>query len=158
MIDLGDAFHIGVRVADLDAAMSEMGAALGVTWAAPQESDTQSVWTPAEGEHQVRLRYTYSVEGPQHIELVEGPPGSVWDGHQRPGAHHMGVWVDHIAAETERLQHAGWELVAAYRAPENGYGFFTYLQPRSGLIVELVDRALLAHFTAWWAAADGRQT
>jgi hypothetical protein len=30
---------------------------------------------------------------------------------------------------------------------------FTYLQPPSGLIIELVDRAVLPHFEQWWGAA-----
>ncbi len=157
MIDLRDTFHLGVRVADLDTATRDLGDALGITWAEPRASDSQPIWTPSAGAQEVRLRYTYSAEGPQHVELLDGAPGTFWDGHDQPGAHHTGVWVDDVAAETERLIALGWRLVAAYQPPDDGYGFFSYVQPPSGLIVELVDRALLPHFEAWWAAADGRR-
>ena len=35
MVDMREAFHLGVRVVDLDAAMEELGAALDVRWASP---------------------------------------------------------------------------------------------------------------------------
>lgn len=158
MIDLRDTFHIGVRVGDLDAAMRDLGDALDITWAEPRQSDTQPIWTPETGTDEVRLRYTYSADGPQHVELLEGAPGTFWDGRDHAGAHHIGVWVDDVAVETERLLGLGWQLVAAFQSPEQGYGFFSYVQPPSGLIVELVDRALLPHFEAWWAAAGVRRT
>ncbi|MGI9646553.1 MAG: VOC family protein [Ilumatobacteraceae bacterium] len=153
MIDYQALFHVGVRVADLGAAMEELGAGLGVTWAEVREADAQQIWTPDDGTVEVPLRYTYSVEGPQHVELLEGAAGSFWDGRDHPGAHHVGIWVDDIGAETERLIDLGWSLVGAFRSPQEGYGVFTYLRPPTGLIVELVDRAVLAHFEAWWAAA-----
>lgn len=158
MIDPQDIFHLGVRVADLEAAMSELGSAFGVTWAEVREVDVQDLWTPEDGAHAVPLRFTYSAEGPQHIELLEGAPGSFWDGRRQPGAHHLGVWTDDLPAETERLVELGWQLLAAFRPPSEGYGLFSYLRPPTGLIVELVDRAVLPHFEAWWAAATARRT
>ena len=84
MVDFTRAYHIGVRVPDLDVAMAEMGTSLGLTWAAVQERD-QSVWTPATGAVAVPLRFTYSAEGPQHLELLQGAPGSVWHAGDAPG-------------------------------------------------------------------------
>lgn len=149
MIDYQRTYHLGVRVADIDAAMREMGEALGVTWCSLQQRE-QSLWTPAGGTTTVPLRFTYSAEGPQHIELLQGTPGSVWDGSVDAGAHHVGVWVDDVAAETASLARAGWSVVAAQRAPGDGYGAFTYVAPPSGLIVELVSSALLPMFERWW--------
>jgi len=154
VIDYQRIFHSGVRVPDLDKAMSDLGPALGVIWARPRE-DEQPVWTPTAGSTTSGLRFTYSVEGPQHIELLEGAAGSVWHAGPVPGLHHVGVWVDDIVAETARLIDAGWELVAAQRSPSEGFGVFTYLAPPSGLIVELVDAAVEPHFAAWWSAAGG---
>lgn len=151
MIDYQQLFHVGVRVADLDTAMADLGESLGVTWAAVRESDAQQLWTPERGDGTYRLRYTYSVEGPQHVELLEGEAGSFWDGRSEPGAHHVGVWVDDVAGETKRLESRGWSLVASHRPAAVGHGVFTYLQPPSGLIVELVDRRVLPAFEAWWA-------
>jgi catechol 2,3-dioxygenase-like lactoylglutathione lyase family enzyme len=155
MIEYQDVFHVGVRVPDLDAAMADVGPTMGITWAEARENERQALWTPEGGTQEIRLRYTYSAEGPQHVELLEGSPGSFWDGRGAPGTHHVGVWVDDLTAETERIVAAGWTLVGAHRDPGDGggYGIFSYLQPPSGLIVELVDRAALAPFEQWWAAA-----
>ena len=156
MIDYQDMFHVGIRVPDLDAAMDELGASMGVTWAEVRINPAQALWTPTEGLQEINLKYTYSAEGPQHIELLEGPPGTFWDGTTSPGAHHVGLWSDDVQAETDRLISLGWTLVGAQNDPGagEGYGMFTYLQPPSGLIVELVTRAgALAFFEQWWAAA-----
>ena len=81
---VGALFHVGVRVADLEAAMAELGDGLGITWASVVEGD-QPVWTPADGAFTTPVRFTYSCEGPQHVELVQGAPGSPWDGTDVPG-------------------------------------------------------------------------
>lgn len=156
MIDYQQLYHTGIRVPDLDAAMAEMGETLGVTWADVRETDGQAVWTPESGQQHVPLRYVYSCEGPQHIELLEGAPGSIWDGSDDPGVHHVGVWVDDVAAETQRCLGHGWQLAASQAAPEDGYGVFTYVVPPSGPIVELVLAAIRPAFETWWAEGLAR--
>ena len=64
---------------DLDAAMAELGDVLSLTWCEPQTRD-QSLWLPDVGAATIPLRFTYSAAGPQHVELLQGAPGSVWDG------------------------------------------------------------------------------
>ena len=150
MVDYSRLFHTGVRVPDLDAAMHELGASLGLTWAQPQHR-TQGLWTPERGAHTVDLRFTYSCEGPVHIELLQGEPGTFWDGTQQPGAHHLGVWSDDIAAETQAMVDGGWRLVGAGSPPDDGYGIYTYVAPPSGLIVELVSAVAMPMFDRWWA-------
>jgi catechol 2,3-dioxygenase-like lactoylglutathione lyase family enzyme len=155
VIDYQRLFHVGVRVPDLAAAMNEIGTAMDVTWAEPRENPAQTLWTPDGGAQEIHLKYTYSAEGPQHIELLEGPPGTFWDGREASGTHHVGVWADDVQDETDRLVSLGWTLIGAQHDPNggNGVGVFTYLQPPSGLIVELVDAAVLPHFETWWSAA-----
>ena len=150
MIDYARVYHHGVRVPDLDAAMADTGAALGLTWCEPQTRQ-QAVWLPDEGETAIPLRFTYSMQGPQHVELLEGAPSSIWDGRDAPGVHHIGVWSDDVAGETEALVGAGWSLRMAQRPPDDGYGGFTYVQPPSGLIVELVTTAIRPMFERWFA-------
>ncbi len=149
MIDYRRAYHLGVRVPDIGAAMVELGEPLGVTWCSLQERE-QSVWTPDGGLQTIALKFTYSCEGPNHIELLEGAPGTIWDGRVAPGAHHTGVWVDDVAASTGDALAKGWTLVASQRAPEDGYGAFTYVQPPNGLIVELVWSAIEPMFQRWF--------
>lgn len=153
MFDYQRMFHQGVRVPDIHVAMDELGRALGVTWAQLQERD-QPIWTPERGAEVVPLKFVYSCEGPQHIELLQGTPGTFWDGRERPGIHHVGVWADDVAAETDALIAAGWTLVGSGLPPDEGYGTMTYLQPPSGLIVELVRAAALPMFERWWAGGS----
>ena len=153
MIDYQRTYHLGVRVPDIQAAMAEMGEALNVNWCSLQERE-QQVWTPATGLTTIPLRFTYSAAGPQHIELLEGAPGTIWDGREQPGVHHVGVWVDDVAAETNALLAKGWTMVAAQNAPDSGYGAFTYVAPPSGLIVELVWSAIEPMFQRWFAGGS----
>lgn len=155
MIAAQDQFHVGIRVRDIETAMRELGAGLNVTWAEPRDVVEQALWTPATGLQHHHLRFTYSAEGPQHLELLQGPVGSFWDGDDGPGAHHIGIWVDDVTAETRSLVHDGWTLLGAQRDPMAGEGFgvFSYLQPPTGFIVELVDRKVEASFEQWWGAA-----
>ncbi len=152
MINYQDVYHTGIRVPDLDAAMAELAGPLGVTWATPVTSPAQPAWTPEGGQQHLPLRFTYSCEGPQHIELLEGPPGSIWDGRERPGAHHVGLWVDDVAAATRAAVDAGWVCRLAQVSPDEGYGTYTYVQPPgSAMLVEYVSSAARPRFEQWWA-------
>lgn len=148
-------FHTGIRVPSLDAAMSELGGALGLTWAVPNEVPAQPVWTPDLGSREVRLRFTYSVEGEHHVELLESEPGSPWFGDDLPGSHHVGRWVDDVVESTDRLVADGWRLAIAHRSPDDGLGLFSYVESPSGVLVELVDRSIAPAFERWWAASLG---
>lgn len=155
MIDYQGIFHTGIRVPDLDAAMLELGAALDVTWAAPMSAPAQSAWTPEHGQQFLPLRFTYSCAGPQHIELLEGPPGSIWDGRERPGVHHVGVWVDDVAEATKRSIDAGWVCRLAQVSPDEGFGTYTYVEPPgSAMLVEYVSSAVRPRFERWWSGGS----
>lgn len=149
MIDFTRAYHLGVRVPDIGRAMDEMGESLGLSWCSLQERE-QTVWLPDGGTATLPLRFTYSSEGPMHVELLEGTPGSIWDGRLAPGAHHIGVWSDDVRGDTQTLVDAGWTLLMAQAPPDGGFGAFTYVQPPSGLIVELVWSAIAPMFQRWF--------
>ncbi len=154
MFDYQQLFHIGMLVPDVDAAMDEIGGSLGLTWARVQHTAQRSVWTPAGGLAHVALTFVYSCEGPQHIELLHGSPGSVWDPATHRGAHHVGVWSDDIPADVALFESAGWHVAAAALGPEDGYGGFAYVAPPSGLIVELVASAAKPRFATWFAGGS----
>ena len=149
MIDFSRAYHVGVRVPDIGQAMDEMGSSLGLEWCSLLER-AQTVWLPDEGVVDIPLKFTYSTTGPMHVELLEGSPGSVWDGRVAPGAHHLGVWSDDVRGDTQALLDAGWTLLMAQAPPDAGFGAFTYVQPPSGLIVELVWSAIAPMFQRWF--------
>jgi catechol 2,3-dioxygenase-like lactoylglutathione lyase family enzyme len=151
MFDYQQIFHVGLLVPDVDRAMTELGDQLGLAWARVQHAPRRSVWTPERGPEEVGLTFVYSCEGPQHIELLRGDPGSIWDSDKTRGLHHVGVWSNDVAADAERFVSAGWSVVAAATAPEDGFGSFAYVAPPSGLIVELVSAAARPRFDTWFA-------
>lgn len=153
MTTLDDFYHVGIRVPNLDAAMAELTAAMGVTWAPPMEREN-AAWMPGVGHVQLQVRYTYSCEGPVHLELVQGEVGSIWNGDDRRGLHHLGVWTDDVAGMTETLIAAGGTLEIAGDSPENGYGRFTYVRTPQGILIEPVSREVQPRFEAWWAAGE----
>ena len=153
MLDHAKLFHIGIRVADVEAAMAELGKQTGVTWASVQDRP-MSVWLPATGPAVLQLAVTYSVEGPVHLELLQGTKGSIWDANDDPGAHHFGYWSDDVGADTEALVAQGWTLELAAAAPADGYGRFTYVRSPAGYLVEPVSRASKPRFERWWAGGS----
>ena len=48
--------------------------------------------------------------------------GQPVDAGLHPGVHHVGVWVDDVVVEAERLVDAGWAIAAAHLPPEEGFG------------------------------------
>jgi hypothetical protein len=97
---------------------------------------------------------TYSVEGPVHLELLQGEAGSIWDGDDAPGAHHFGVWSDDPGGDVQRLLDAGWALEMAANSPDDGYGRFAYVRSPAGFVVEPVTSANKPRFERWWAGGD----
>ncbi|MGI9642247.1 MAG: VOC family protein [Acidimicrobiia bacterium] len=153
MIDYQRIYHVGVLTTGLEPAMEELGHQLSLTWCEVQDRKLV-VNTASSGESVVSVKFTYSVEGPQHVELLEAEPGSYWDGTGRPGLHHVGVWVDDLSAETNALIDAGWQLEVSGVGPDGGYGTFTYLRANTGQLVELVDAQAKPRFEAWWAGGS----
>lgn len=146
-----DTFHHGVLVDDVDEAMAELGASLGLNWASVQHAPERSVWTPEHGLEHVALTFVYSTDGPTRVELLQGATGSVWDPAGRTGFHHVGVWSDDVTADASALTALGWTVTAAASSPEDGYGSFAYVVPPSGPIVELVSSAARPRFESWWS-------
>ena len=154
MIDFEEIFHIGIRVPNIETAMAEMGESLNLTWAELVENPSQSLWTPNSGQQSIPLKFVYLCGGDQHLELLEGRPGSFWDGNKNPGVHHFGVWVGDVKAETERFLGLGWELLGAAKSPEEGFGNMSYLAPPNGTILELVASVNKPRFERWWSGSS----
>jgi len=63
---------------------------------------------------------------------------------------------DDVAGESKALVDRGWKILMAQAPPEKNYGAFTYVQPPSGLIVELVWSAIKPMFDMGWAQFNER--
>lgn len=156
MIDYSKAFHTGVLVPDLDAAMAFYGRTLGLTFAEPYTLTELPVWTPDAGQKAITNRFTFSVEGPLRLELQQGEPGSFFDPAFSRGDH-LGVWVEDVPAEIEELIRDGWDVLAAGASPEAGWGLFAYLTPAGdGIVLELASETLRPAFERWWGGESLR--
>lgn len=143
-------FHVGHLVRDINAAMADLGSSLGLVWTQVVSRDDQRVWTPEHGQRRVPLKFCYSMEGPQRVELLESPPDTPWSATNVANLHHVGVWAD-VPALTESLLGEGWTLVCSQVSPEEGYGSFTYVRSPSGFLLEPVAEANQERMNRWFA-------
>lgn len=124
--------HVGIMVADLDAALRFYTETLGLT-AGPIETRTQ----PPIRRCCLRL-------GDAELELIEAhdPDQTMMRflPHRSPGVYHVGLRVDDVDAEAARLDGLGVPLVDGIR--EGGDMRIQYLHPDAaqGTLIELVTR------------------
>jgi catechol 2,3-dioxygenase-like lactoylglutathione lyase family enzyme len=152
----GEVFHVGIRVANLEVAQRELTSSMGVRWTSPAHIPMKA-WVPGEGYREWDLTISFSVEGPVHIELLHGSPGSYWDTSiEGAGLHHIGVWVDDVARANEELVRAGWVVELAARSPEEGYGGFTYTRSPAGILLEpeTTRGGARERFDRWYAGGS----
>lgn len=125
--------HVGIAVADLDAAIAEHEALLGTRVAVRERLPDQGVEAAA------------LEAGGSWIELVcpTDPAGGVARFLERrgPGLHHVAYAVADLAAALDELATRGAELID--RAPRVGLGghLVAFVHPRScgGVLTELVE-------------------
>jgi catechol 2,3-dioxygenase-like lactoylglutathione lyase family enzyme len=152
----GEVFHVGILVADMEAAQQELTSSMGVRWTTPARMPMKA-WVPGEGYQKWELTISFTVEGPVHIELLHGSPGSYWDTSTRgAGIHHLGVWVDDVARANEELIRQGWAVELAGRPAEEGYGGFTYTRSPAGILLEpeTTRGGAKERFDRWYAGGS----
>ena len=124
--------HIGVLVADLDAALRFYAEVLGLE-AGPIETKTEPP-----------IRRACIRVGETEIELIEASDPSRTMArllpHAQPGIYHLGLRVDDVDACAERLREQGVPLADGIR--EGGGMRIQYLHPDAaqGTMIELVTR------------------
>ena len=132
--------HLGIVVADLSAAMSEMEAVVGGWYLPAMRTDGVPVRTAA-GRAQVNLKVAFSLAGPMHIELLEAVAGTVWEPRDRAYLHHTGYWVaaDRLASLSHSLQEAGMPREACRWADSGEPVGWAYHSWPGGGWIELVE-------------------
>lgn len=133
-------FQIGIVVPDIRAAMSELQLMLGLRWAEPRVAD--EVWP---GHTTV-----FSQDGPIHIELIQGGPGSPWDPANGPRLDHIGFWSEHLESEKRRM--AGVPGVSLGVHELAGIPFAVFRGPASGANLEFIDESIRKQWEARWTA------
>jgi hypothetical protein len=120
----GPFFQAGVIVPHLETAARELTAILGLDWLDVVETDM--------GEGPIRV--CLSQQGPPFIELIEGPPGSAWDGTKGARIDHLAYWAEDLDAAAQHAIDNGAPLEVEYRP------IFTFHRAQeSGLFFELSD-------------------
>lgn len=142
-------YHSGFVVSDIASAMAELTTTLGYDWL---DVVTRRLrFRGPEAEQSVELTFTYTRRGPHRLELLQEVPGTIWetrDGLATP--HHVGMWVEDVAAESARLAADGSPLLWTYAGdPDRAVGFAYHRLP-CGLMVELVDTSRREAFDAWF--------
>jgi catechol 2,3-dioxygenase-like lactoylglutathione lyase family enzyme len=134
--------HIGILVHDLDAAKARFREVLGVSFS--EDTDFADVGfehgglvLPEDG------TYSFSLEGPPFIELLQSQPnGGIYGNSQPEGIHHIALFVPDTGARLDELALAG--IDAEYRiTPRASSLLAAYLSAGSlhGCRIELLNRA-----------------
>jgi catechol 2,3-dioxygenase-like lactoylglutathione lyase family enzyme len=154
-MDLRDA-HLGIQVENLERACALLTELFGLTFAEPITGWPIHVRVGDEVEHS-EGRFTVSRQGPPYLEVTENVEGSqVWHSDGRPLAfHHLGFWVDDVAASSDTLVAAGYPVQAG-GLDEQGRYRYTYHEVE-GLRVEMAGASARPAFERWavTGVADG---
>jgi hypothetical protein len=143
-------FKTGLLVLDLERAMLDLGRWLGLAWTPVQESPLALV--TADGREDVKLRYAYSTGGAPYLELIEAQPRGYYAAPSGAHLHHVGRWVDDLAAASVSLASAGLPLEAAGIAADGSSpSLFAFHRGAHGVRIELVDATMRANFEGWLA-------
>lgn len=126
--------HLGVAVADLEAALSQWGQ-LGL-WPTHVEDVARDG---------IRVAFLPWAGGELELMAPTGPEGPVarFLAKRGPGVHHVAFRVAHLAATLERLQGEGVRLVDTVPRPGSRGTLVAFLHPQSlgGVLTELVEAA-----------------
>lgn len=136
-------FHIGITTDDLGASRRELAGALGVTWTAPTAGP--GLFHTVDGVPQPRPTSCLSREGPVHVDLIEGEPGTIWET-TGPRFHHFAYWTDDLEGDIARLAEQGWRLEMTKPDAGGRPTLFAYLVRDDGLRLELIDEASRADY------------
>ena len=143
-----DCYHVGLVVPDIEASAERLSVSVGYEWTQPIEYSVDIITTT--GERQLPLRFMYSLEAP-HIELIAEVPGTPWTATRTAAAHHLGYFVDDIAAASKHLESAGFDLEA--KPAGDLASSFAYFIDSAGVRIEIVNRALFPDWPAFLKAA-----
>jgi catechol 2,3-dioxygenase-like lactoylglutathione lyase family enzyme len=129
---MGDIWHIGIAVPDLEKGQEELGEVFGLRWR-PTRVRNLTLTDAAGRTHEVECHVAFSVGGPFAVEVWQAIPGTPLDAPEARGVHHIGYWVDDITAEARRLDALGYPSYAtAAGTPLLNVG-------PAGTVIELCD-------------------
>jgi catechol 2,3-dioxygenase-like lactoylglutathione lyase family enzyme len=147
---IGSMYHMGIVVPDMTSAIDLYSGLLGFEFAKVRE---QRLDVLADGRpRQVELLFTYSVNGPPYLELIEEVAGSTWASDSF-GMNHLGFWARDIRKGAAQLEAAG--LPARVRTVATRV---SYHATPNGVWVELVDQSFENDLAQWLLTREHART
>jgi hypothetical protein len=129
-------YHMGLVVPGIGAAMARLSDQLGLTWA-PVRTFPVRVADGGRSPVSLDVQATYSHQGPPYFELIEAIGDGIWSPAQAGQLHHLGIFVDDVAAEVRRLEAEGFVTELHGVLPDGGLGGPVYLRNSLGVRIEL---------------------
>lgn len=141
-------YHMGLVVPDLAAAMAQLSEQLGLMWAPVREFPVRVV---EGGRPPVELSVpaTYSQQGPPYFELIQATGQGLWSTAYAGQLHHLGLFVDDVAAEVQRLEAIGFVTEMVGVQPDGSFGGPVYLRNSLGVRIELGGPQAREMVRAW---------
>lgn len=147
-------YHTGLIVNDLNEAMESWSAALDLKWAPPRMS-TSPMLCP-DGVLDREVKFTYSLQGPHFIELLEqvnpAPYLNLTGGRY---VHHLGYFTTDLERSSAELEERGFrrELSGVDHHGGLSRAAFHYSPESPGMWIELVAGEIAAEIGGWIADA-----
>jgi hypothetical protein len=129
--------HIGVVTHDIEQAMEALADRFGVHWNVPSTVDKEYVVSAGQVAWPITVVHS---SGPMAIELIEGPPASVWSTSELTRLHHYAFWSSDLEAEVAALQQKGYELELTVADAGGRPSSFAYLVRSGSPRLELIQR------------------
>ena len=156
VLGLGDPYHVGIAVRDLDDAMRIFGETFGIGAWALLEAETPAIYRGVPSSSGVRAAYARS--GGIYLELVQPTKGpwtaSAFLEEHGEGIYHLGYWVDDMPAALARAEAAGIGVDTAMPPGDNVIAAYLDAKPTLGVHVELVSAQMRPYIENLVAKAE----
>ena len=156
--ELGMPCHVGIVVADLEAAKADLAATTGHCWVDTLDGEIDVLID--ERRRSIRTRIAWSVQGPCHLELIEAVPDTLWPVRDTIEIHHIGYWVDDLDRTSRQLERRGMPLEVRFDSGSDERTVFVYHLGHERLRIELggePQRNLVRSRIAAWLAENPDQ-
>ncbi|HEV7976104.1 VOC family protein [Amycolatopsis sp.] len=147
-------YHTGIVVENLDEAMLTWQAAMGLDWAPPRTTASKVIGP--DGVLPNNVRYTYSLQGPHFLELIElVDPAPYMPLSEGGRVHHLGYYVDDLRRASAELEEQGFRRELAGIGSDGGIDrlAFHYNPASPGMWIELLSPEVVSGTAEWIAAA-----
>jgi catechol 2,3-dioxygenase-like lactoylglutathione lyase family enzyme len=140
-LDLGQPYHVGFAVRDLDDAIGRMSDRVGVGEWGTFEAEIPSTYR---GHDQpMGARVAYARVGAWYLELVQPTSGpgtaKTFLEERGEGIYHLGYWVDDLPAAVRRAEALGFAIDSAMPAGRHAVAVYLDSAPTLGMHIELVS-------------------